>query len=65
MGAMPIEWNSLSAKKLEDELKTHRWLNCKHYRICLDYASGAHWQGWSCHWCPLNLSGEKKVYGEI
>ena len=52
--ANPTEWSQLVASRLEDELKVHRKLDCRHYTFCLSYASGNYWEGWSCHWCPLN-----------
>lgn len=59
-GANPTEWEQLLLRRLKEEIKVHRFLNCPHYRRCLDYASKARWQGWSCHWCPLKVEEKEK-----
>ena len=60
-GANPTEWDQLLLRRLNEEIKIHRFLHCPHYRKCLDYASKAKWRGWSCHWCPLKVE-EKEVF---
>ena len=59
-GANPTEWEQLLLRRLKEEIRVHRFLDCPHYKKCLDYASEAKWQGWSCHWCPLKVEEREK-----
>lgn len=60
--ASPTRWEAPSMHWPDALFKKHRHLDCSYYKGCLDYASGLHWEGWSCNWCELNphRSGVKK-----
>ena len=54
-GANPQEWEQVSFDKIE----LIRWLECPHYRECMNYAAGLYWQGWMCLDCKIWKGGLK------
>jgi hypothetical protein len=47
--ANPVPWMKL----LLDEVDDLRYLDCKFYNQCLDYASGRQWESFTCLICEV------------
>jgi len=57
--ANPVRWDAPSNRMPNHEFFRIRWVHCLFYSRCMNYASGLHWEGWSCCWCVYNPYGER------